>query len=157
MLDWILIGVSLALGGGGGDAGTGADAAAPQAFAAEPQQPTGKFTTATEVKPILSATKPNWVAVREFNGQDLVYVTHLLSWRCGLLQLRYSVNGGAMREWPLPPCLTETAQPNALRSEDGPPYRAFDPGSVRSVRVEILYDDLSTDSADYQRADVLMP
>jgi len=159
MIVWIVTGIALTMGGGGPAAyGAASDGggSAPR-FEAEPQQPTGKFTTATEVKPILSVTKANWVAVRDFNGQDLLYLTHLLSWRCGLLQVRYAINDGPMREWELPPCHTGTAQPNAIRAEDGLPYEAHPPGSIASVRVEVLYDDLSTDSAEFSRSDVLMP
>lgn len=160
MIDWILVAIALAAGGGadaGGGTSTAVATAPAQEFQAEPQQPSGKFTTATEVKPILTMTKANWVAVREYNGQDLLYVTQLLSWRCGLLRLQYSINGGPMQDWPLPPCLNDTAQPNAIRTEDGLPYEGFAPGSIESVRVELLYDDLSTDSAEFSRSDVLMP
>ena len=159
MLDWVLIVLALAGGAvsGGEPSAAGAETANAAALVAEPQVPTGKFTTATEVKPILEMTKANWVAVREYDGQDLLYVTHLLSWRCGLLQLRYAVNGGEMVDWPLPPCLLDTATPNAIRTEDGLPFVAFDLGSIDSVSVEITYDDLSTDSATFQRSDVLMP
>lgn len=127
------------------------------AFSAEPQEPTGKFTTATEVKPILSATRGNWVAVREYGGQDLLYVTHLLSWRCGMHQMRYAVNGGPMQVYDLPPCHEGTAQPNALTPEDGLPYLTYAPGEVEFITIELLYDDLSTEKASFMRADVLMP
>lgn len=159
MIDWILVGFALAVNSGGGKESLGKSQApeAMQAFEAEPQVPTGKFTTAMEVKPILSATKPNWVAVREYDGQDLVYVTHLLTWRCGMHQVRYAINDGPVQVWPLPPCLEDTAQPNAIRAEDGLPYQVFGLGSVQSISVEILFDDLSEDSASFERSDVLMP
>ena len=105
----------------------------------------------------MQATKGNWVAVREYDGQDLVYVTHLLSWRCGMHQLRFSINDAPMQVWPLPPCLIDTAQPNAIRTEDGLPYQAFALGNVQSIAIEVLYDDLSSGTARFDRAQVLMP
>jgi hypothetical protein len=161
MLDLLLLVIALLSGGGGGGSG-GQDpqqAAAPEAPAlvAEPQEVTGRFLTALEVKPILTATKGTWIAVREYNGQDLLYVTHLWSWRCGLLALEIGVNGAEPEPWPMPACHAESAAPNAITPEDGLPYRAFPLGSVDSVTVEITYDDLSTDSARFDRAGVLMP
>ncbi|MFC3616688.1 hypothetical protein ACFORG_23345 [Lutimaribacter marinistellae] len=124
---------------------------------AEPQDVQGRFTTATEVRPILGATRRSWIAVREFNGQDLLYVTHLWSWRCGLKEIRIGVNGEAPEIWPLPECHLDTASPNAITETDGLPYRAFPLESVESVEVELLYDDLSRDTASFERATILMP
>lgn len=159
MIDLILAGIALAIGGGGDTEGSAPATAeaAPSGFVAEPQGPSGKFTTATEVKPILGMTRGNWVAVREYNGQDLLYVTHIWSWRCGLHQMRYSLNGGPMQVWPLPECHEGTATPNAITGEDGPPYLTQPLGSIQSVRIELLYDDLSEESAEFTRGDVLMP
>jgi len=179
MIDWMFLALAMAVsaagGGGAGGADNAGDSAAAPASAqesapasvpatasatgltAEPQTPTGQFTTATEVRPILEATRANWVAVREYDGRDLVYVTHLFSWRCGLYGLRISVNGGPAQDWPLPPCHTGTAQPNAITGDDGLPYWEFPLGHVQSLQLEILYDDLGTDSAQFERAQVLMP
>lgn len=126
-------------------------------LAAEPQTPTGKFTTATEVRPILSATKSSWVAVREYDGQDLLYVTHLFAWRCGLAELKVGVNGGLPQVWPLPPCHLNTASPNAITETDGLPYVRFPLGSVKTIEVHVIYDDLGTDMALFGRKSVLMP
>lgn len=121
------------------------------ALAAEPQEATGRFTTAAEVKPILAATRANWIHVREFNGQDLLYVTHLWSWRCGLAQVRLSVNGAAPEPWPLPECHLDEAIPNMIKEEDGMPYRSYPLGSIQQVAVEVTYDDLSREDLTFGR------
>ncbi|QUJ75151.1 hypothetical protein KDD17_08920 [Sulfitobacter albidus] len=155
MLDIIL--AVFAIAAAQDDAGAAASVATTPALVAEPQTPTGKFTTATEVKPILSATKANWIAVRDYGGQDLIYVTHLWAWRCGLVGMAVAVNDGAPQDWPLPDCHTDTATPNAILQSDGVPYRAHPRGSVQSVTVTLTYDDLSVASARFTRAEVLIP
>ena len=112
-----------------------------------------QFTTAAEVRPILDATRANWVAVREFNGSDELSFTHLMSWRCGLDAIRYSVNGGPMQSWQGEPCYEDEAKPNGLKSQDTP--AVFPLGSIETVKIELDYDDGSGDSATYQRATIL--
>ena len=129
----------------------------PDGLVAQDQAPSGNFLTATEVRPILTATKGSWVAVREYDGQDLVYVTHLWAWRCGLSALALSVNDAPLADWTLPACHLDSAAPAAILQSDGLPYMRFPLGSVSSVKVQVVYDDLGMDSATYARASVLMP
>ena len=124
---------------------------------AEPQEPTGQFTTATEVKPILNLTRNNWIHVREFNGQDLVYVTHLWSWRCGLLDMKVGINGAAPEAWPLPQCHMDQPMPNAILETDGLPYRSFGLGAVSEIEVHLVYDDLSTEQVRFNRQGMAQP
>lgn len=124
---------------------------------AEPQEPTGRFTTATEVRPILNATKANWVAVREYEGRDLVYFTHLLSWRCGLIGLEYAINDGPVEAFALPDCHEDTGAPNALLPADGLPYVSFGLQTVDKIRIHITYDDLARDTIVVARNGVLIP
>jgi hypothetical protein len=112
------------------------------------------FTTAGEVRPILSMTQGNWVALREYNGQDLLYFTHLLAWRCGLSEIRYGLNGDAPAQvLKMEACHEGTAQPNAM-SGDGVYIRA-PAGSVASVRVRLIFDDGSSDEATFARKDIM--
>ncbi|MDE4176134.1 hypothetical protein PXK01_18410 [Phaeobacter sp. PT47_59] len=113
---------------------------------AAPAEADPPFTTAAEVKPILAVTRANWISVREFNGQDLVYVTHLWSWRCGLARIRLAINDGGYEIWPLPPCHLDQAAPNSILEEDGSPYRAFAIGSVEKIEIEVTYDDMTVES-----------
>jgi len=131
--------------------------AAKPALVAEPQTPSGRFTTATEVKPILNATKANWIHVREFDGKDLLYVTHLWSWRCGLLEMRVGINGNDPEVWPLPDCHLDLPSPAAMLDSDGLPYRRFGLNAIAMIEVEITYDDLSTDQVKFNRQGVVIP
>lgn len=160
MLDWIFILAAVVAGGGGGapDAQSGEVAAAPgPAFVAEDQTPTGKFTTAAEVAQILDLTRANWIAVREWEGQDLLYFTHLLSWRCGMHQIRYAINGGQMQVFDMPDCHAGSATPNAITAQDGLPYTVHELGSIKIVQVELLLDDLRVLEAGFERAAVAIP
>lgn len=125
----------------------------------EPQIATGQWTVAVEVKPILGMTKSNWVAVRLYEGQDLLYFSHLLAFRCGLWEIRWGVNGEpATNQVALEPCHTDTAQPNALTDPlTYPIYVTLPPESVTSVFVEIVYDDGTTDFARFDRNQILIP
>lgn len=138
------------------DQGSGDDLATREP---EPQVATGKFTTAVEVKPILGMTKSNWVAVRLYEGQDLVYFTHLLSWRCGLWDIRYGINGDpAENVLAMEPCHEDTAQPNGMTDvANFLPYIVLAPESVDSIYVEITFDDGTTDFAQFNRNEVLIP
>ena len=115
------------------------------------------FTTADEVRPILDATKNNWVAVREYDGKDLLYFTHLLAWRCGLDQIFYTLNGGVERPFDAEPCYENEPQPNAIKVEDKLPYLAFDLGSVDIVSVRVVYDDGKEAMNSYERAEIMTP
>ncbi|SLN20598.1 hypothetical protein [Pseudooctadecabacter jejudonensis] len=126
---------------------------------AEDQTPTGRFTTATEVRPILDVTRANWVGVRDYNGQDYVYFTHLLAWRCGLWDIRYGFNGApADNVLAMEPCYAETTTPNAITDvANFLPYVIRPAGSVTSVTVEIVYDDGTAAEATFDRAAIAIP
>ena len=129
--------------------------AAQDVFEAESQIASGKFTTASEIKSILPYTKAQWIAVRPYEGNDLLYFTNILAWRCGMHEIRWAVNGGALQALDMEPCYLEEPTPNALKVVDGVlPYVTLPIQSVETVHIEILFDDLSTDAADYARADV---
>ncbi|MEM6941795.1 MAG: hypothetical protein AAF943_13210 [Pseudomonadota bacterium] len=132
-------------------------AVVPQGLTPDPQVPSGQFTTAAEVKPILSATKGNWVVLRAYEDKDWLYITHLWSWRCGLKAIAVSLNDEPMQNWPIPPCYEGTPTPNAIRPEDGLPYLTLRLNGVQTITLQIVYDDLSMDVARFSRAEVLIP
>jgi len=77
------------------------------------------FTTAAEVRPILEATKPNWIAVRNYEGQDWLYFTQILSWRCGLSDVWFSVNGAPEERLDMEACHEDTNVPAHLSAGIG--------------------------------------
>ncbi|MES2435125.1 MAG: hypothetical protein V4586_15035 [Pseudomonadota bacterium] len=116
------------------------------------------FTTAAEIKPILDATRANWIAVREYDGKDLLYFTHLLSWRCGLSEIRYGLNGAAPdKVWPMEPCYDTEPQPNALKMEGAEIFLTEPLSSIQTISISVTYDDGTEASADFNRAAVMTP
>lgn len=116
------------------------------------------MTTAAEIKPILTVTKPNWIAVRPYEGRDWLYFTNLLAWRCGLSEIHYTVNGGDEMLFEAEPCYEDISTPNALKAETVDAIaRTFDLSFVQEVTVRVVYDDGSEDTAQYMRKDVEIP
>ena len=115
------------------------------------------YTTAAEVKPILTATKPNWIALREYDGQDLLYFTNLLAWRCGLTAIRYRINANEPVEFTMEPCYEGEATPNALKMETFLIYVTLPLKSVETVTVVATFDDGREETGTYERAAVLTP
>ncbi|MDJ0826824.1 MAG: hypothetical protein QNJ16_15100 [Rhodobacter sp.] len=112
-----------------------------------------QFNSAAEVKPILQMIKPQWVSLREFNGQDLLYFTLLEVYRCGLDQIRYVINDGKPAVWETPPC--EGDETFSEIPEDRLPYTTFRLGAVDQVRIELTYDDGTVETETYARAAIL--
>ena len=113
------------------------------------------FTTSEEVRPILDATRASWVALGAGGGSDLLYFTHLAAWRCGIAGASYRLNGAAADvPFDLEPCYRDTAQPNAIK---GLPFVTLPADSVASVVVTVQYPDGSSDTAKYERRDILLP
>lgn len=126
-------------------------------FVAEDQTPTGKYTTATEVRMILPHTQAQWIALRPWEGQELLYFTNLLAWRCGLHQVSYAINGGDYQVLEMEPCYVDEAAPNALKMDGGVlPYVTLSADQAQTVDVRILYDDLEEFEAQYDRASIMI-
>ena len=122
--------------------------------AAAQEANTGRFTTAEEVRPVLDITRTSWVAIGEYDGNDWLYVTQVMSWRCGLEEMRVSVNDAPAEIWPLIDCHVETNAPNAIHSDDPTPARRFPLDHVQKVRVELTLDDGTTMAQAFERKGV---
>lgn len=114
-----------------------------------------QMQTAAEVKPILQMTKGNWVAVREYDGRDLLYFTHLEVFRCGLEQIRYVINDGKPSVWETPPCAGDDTFSEI--PADRLPYQVFPLGSLQRVRIELTYDDGDIEVESYERGAIMTP
>jgi len=112
-----------------------------------------QFNTAAEVKPILQMIVPNWISLREYDGQDLLYFTLLEVYRCGLEQVRYVINDGKPSVWETPPC--EGDATFSTIPADRLPYAVFKLGAIQKLRIELTFDDGTTQTESYERAAIL--
>ncbi|ASP33616.1 hypothetical protein [Labrenzia sp. VG12] len=91
-----------------------------------------------QIKQILDLTKANWVAFRDWQGQELIYFTHLESWKCGIDYVFYGLNDGPIdQEWELEACNPDN--PNAVLKEK--PYLERPAGSTQSISVQLIFPD----------------
>lgn len=132
-------------------AGLALVALAPLALPVSAQQ----FTTAEEVRPMLDFTRADWVALREYDGNDQLLFTHILAWRCGIDRISYAVNTGKRERLKVEPCYEGETRPNDFKDKTFLPYVTFPKGSVETVTVWLNYDDGSTDKQDYERKAIL--
>ena len=126
-------------------------AATVMAFA--PMTAQAQFNSAAEVKPILQMIIPQWVSLREYDGQDLLYFTLLEVYRCGLEQIRYRINGEKPRIWQADPCEDDVTFKEI--DENRLPYAEFPLQSVDEVIIELIYDDGTTQVETFPRASIL--
>lgn len=92
---------------------------------------------------LLEITKASWVDTQTFDQQNLVYFTHLLSYRCGIQAVRYGINRDQPDQtFALPPC--NPADPYAV---EGTLYIEA-PKSLKNVVVELTYLDGRTSTIE---------
>ncbi len=117
-----------------------------------------QFVTADQVRPILQATEGNWIGVRRWEGNDLLYFTHLESWRCGLSRVRYGINSKKpTQDYELDECFEDKPNPNILDVENHLPYVTLPLDSVETIVIEVTYDDGQKQTAFYNREKIEIP
>jgi len=104
---------------------------------AAPRKPTTDMT-----KQALDVTKDQWISFRNFDGAQLIYFTGLVSWKCGLNQIKYSINDESLnKDFPLPDCNPQ--MPFASDPENDLLYLRLPLGSAKTVSVQLIYGDES--------------
>lgn len=85
---------------------------------------------------ILDLTRGSWAYFRDYNGRQLVYFTHLESYRCGIAKVSYSLNSDALdQEWTLQPC--DPQKPNAITTDR--PYISLPLGTAQFIAVQLTF------------------
>jgi hypothetical protein len=92
---------------------------------------------------MLDANKASgWVAFRNYDGQQWIYFTPLVTMHCRLADIRYSINSDALDEsFPLPEC--NPALPFSLPSDAGAETIALNLplGTAETVAVQVVWDN----------------
>ena len=91
-----------------------------------------------QTRQIITMTKANWVAFRDWDGRQLVYFTHLEAWKCGIEAVHYGLNDAPVETvWQLEPCNPKA--PNAVTKEM--PYISLPANSAKSISVQLTFKD----------------
>ncbi|AZO17332.1 methyl-accepting chemotaxis protein [Mesorhizobium sp. M2A.F.Ca.ET.043.05.1.1] len=91
-----------------------------------------------ENKQILDQFWTSWIAFDSGGNRGLVYFTQMLSYRCAIKAVHYSLNGTALdKEIKMPPC--DAKDPYAIPSDYQPYFKVKD--DVKSMAVQVTYTD----------------
>ncbi|MDG4882246.1 methyl-accepting chemotaxis protein [Mesorhizobium sp. WSM4884] len=89
-------------------------------------------------KQILDQFWTSWIAFDAGGNHGLVYFTQMLSFRCAIKEVRYSLNGTALdNQIRMPPC--DAKDPYAIPSDYQPYFKVKD--DVKSMAVQVTYTD----------------
>lgn len=98
-----------------------------------------------QIKQILTLTRANWVAFRDWQGNQLIYFTHLEAWKCGIQAVHYGLDGAPVETvWQLEECNPKT--PNQVTKER--PYLTLPANSVKSISVRLTFKDGTTSTVE---------
>ena len=90
---------------------------------------------------MLEANKPTgWVAFREYNGQQWIYFTTLITLHCRLEEIKYSINSDALdQSFPLPRC--NPSLPFSMPNDVGPDdiAIALPLGSADTISIQVSF------------------
>lgn len=93
-----------------------------------------------QMRMMIEAGADQWIAFRDYDGRQLVYFTHFVSMKCGIEELRYSVNSTELDQvWPLPECHEQI--PFHVDPEKDQVYLDLDLGTAETVTVLVRYLD----------------
>lgn len=91
-----------------------------------------------QMKPILNMTKNSWVAFRDYNGKQLIYFTHLESYKCGITSVHYSINTDKLdKVWELEAC--NPKNPLAVTKDNI--YLSLPLNTAKSIAVKLIFSD----------------
>ncbi|MBZ9991422.1 methyl-accepting chemotaxis protein [Mesorhizobium sp. BH1-1-5] len=89
-------------------------------------------------KQILDQFWTSWIAFDSGGNRGLVYFTQMLSYRCAIKAVHYSLNGTTLdKEIKMPPC--DAKDPYAIPSDYQPYFKVK--GDVTSMAVQVTYTD----------------
>ncbi|OBQ60386.1 methyl-accepting chemotaxis protein [Mesorhizobium loti] len=89
-------------------------------------------------KQILDQFWTSWIAFDSGGNHGLVYFTQMLSYRCAIKEVRYSLNGAALdKSLEIPPC--DKKDPYAIPYDAKGYFKVAD--SVKSMSVQVTYTD----------------
>lgn len=105
------------------------------------------------VKQVLKLSKGQWLQFRNYNGRQWVYFTLFVTYKCGLKEIRYSINSADLdKRFPLPECHPQV--PFNIGPNDKV-YLKFPLGTAKTVSIQLVYgDDTESQMRTYKPCDI---